>query len=211
MNPVLNLKDTHRIVVKFSFTNPTHIPPGIPQKRRESDDEMDQRHALGARLMGQESLGEVGRVREGRVDTGECVVKDLGMVQSTTIRRAFTNAGFRLSTAHWFIKKANQPGKQDKFMVALTFSNVVTTRDPEIEQTPAMVSALRDLARNIWGYCHVWSNPGGTVTMNFLHLNRNKAPWHAFRIKKGELCVAEISRLVTEEEEDQDSRVRQSA
>ena len=70
-----------------------------------------------------------------------------------------------------------------------------------------MVEAFRELARNVWGFCHVWANPDGVVTMNFLHLNQSAAPWHAFRIKQGKLYVAEIQRLVTEEEEDQDSRV----
>ncbi|MBX4200375.1 hypothetical protein KW790_02885 [Candidatus Parcubacteria bacterium] len=116
-----------------------------------------------------EDLGAVGRVREGRVDTGTPVFKNEDRVSAELIRRALTNAGFGLDDAHWFTK--NKPGSATKFVVSLAFS---VSDAPITEFNRETTEAFRELAKTVW-FCHVWLNPNGVLTINFVSIQDKPA------------------------------------
>jgi len=114
-------------------------------------------------------LGEVGRIRPGRVDTGEQVFNNEPMVSAELVRRGLTNIGFGLDDAHWFEKV--MPGKQTKYVVCLAFS---PKDGPIAEYSRETTEAMRSLASTAW-FCHVWLNPNGVVTANFVGLQNGLA------------------------------------
>lgn len=114
-------------------------------------------------------LGEVGRIRLGRVDTGELIFGNEPMASAELVRRGLTNAGFRLVDAHWF-EKVMPAGRPTKYVVNLTYVKGATIAQHDRETTEAM----RALASTAW-FCHVWLNPGGVVTANFVGLQDGSA------------------------------------
>ena len=60
--PLFGENAPERILVKFTFANKNHVPEGVPEKDRDSDAEVDARHALVARQAGESELGKKGRV-----------------------------------------------------------------------------------------------------------------------------------------------------
>jgi hypothetical protein len=122
--------------------------------------------------MSEGNLGEVGRIREGRVDTGTQLYNNEPLVSAELIRRALTNAGFGLDDAHWHTQK--KEGRATKFVVSLAFS---ATDAPIAEFDRQTTEAFRELAATAW-FCHVWLNPNGVLTINFVGIQSNDPLWH---------------------------------
>ncbi|MDB5266690.1 MAG: hypothetical protein JWN89_505 [Parcubacteria group bacterium] len=109
-----------------------------------------------------ENLAAVGRIRDGRVDTGVQIYNNEKMVSAELVRRALTNAGFGLDRAQ--MHKQQKEGATTKFVVTLAYSPAGT---PIAELSRATTEALRDLASTPW-FCHIWLNPNGVLTINFV-------------------------------------------
>jgi hypothetical protein len=119
--------------------------------------------------MSEGNLGEVGRIREGRVDTGTQLYNNEPLVSAELIRRALTNASFGLDDAHWHTQKKD--GRATKFVTSLAFS---ATDAPIAEFDRQTTEAFRELAATAW-FCHVWLNPNGLLTINFVGVQKEAA------------------------------------
>ena len=184
------------VLVKFSFTNRAHIPAGIPEQKRLDDSTVDNRHAHEALAMGHTERAQIGRVREGRVDTGTQFIHNLQFVQPGCLVRGLSNVGYTVSQCHWFFKKGF--GKSsDKYVVVLALSlggEPVNLPNQAIEQR-------RALANTCWQWCHGWSNLDGTLTLNFGGRLPDGKPQHSVVVRNRQLSGARITSLVTEEDE----------
>lgn len=191
-----------KVLVKFFFTNPKHIPFGIPEQSRETDQKMDLFHASVAAALGKVELGEVGRVREGRVDTGRPAVQNAQLVQAALLRRGLTNVSFGLYACHWFFQE-----RKGKYAVVLAFG---WARDI-IQCPPEVTEALRELGRTTWQWCWVYDNKGtfDSVTINFggrcVRETNGKSvyqtPKLALRIQNHELHLEPVEQEIKEEVE----------
>ena len=195
-----------RVLVKFFFTNPKHIPTGIPERGRDTDAAMDTAHAMWAKVHEMAELAKQGRIRPGRVDTGTQVIKNLPDVQVATLRRGFANSGYVLSSAHWYVNPAKEQGKQPKAVVCLTFSRVAHVNEvPDLPRKT--LDALRELAKTTWQFCHVYNNPDGCATVNLMGRrwdDKNQcyfAPRNALVVRDGQLRAIEVAESVSEETE----------
>lgn len=198
-----------RVLVKFYFCNRKHIPDGIPERERDTDRQVDEEHATWAIIHQMAEKAMVGRVRRGRVDTGEHIVDNLGDAQVATLRRGFTNAHYLLADAHWFEAPAKEKGRQPKFVVCLTFSRVdIDINNGHIPELPRRtLNALRELANSTWQFCHVWNNPDGVATINCVGRRWNEKfqtyypPKNAIRVMNGEIVAIPVTKIVAEAEE----------
>ncbi len=196
--PVLN--GHRRIDVKFTLRNLSEIPSGIENRWRMNEEALDTVHAANAVEMGRAELAEVGRVREGRVDTGECVINNLMSVQVGTIRRAFTNNGFVLSEVFTYQhKKSLKPVLVLRYLPKGEGVNSVAP--------PAFVTAaLRVLGSAVWNLCNLWDNPDGSITINLNGKVGKVAhePDYAIVVQKGCVYYKTLpEQAITEVEEDQ--------
>lgn len=180
--------------VKFNFTNPNHVPPGIMRMDRRPDDHiLDRDHAHKAMSIGRPDLAEVGRHREGRVDTGEKVHENVQQTQLAFLRRGMANNGMKLGRCRWYIHQV--PGRQTKFVVELGF-----THNPQamLTLTRQQEDALRALARDAVWTSHIWANPDDTCTVNMVQRQPGVPPKNAVVVRDGKLTVVEVSKLIEE-------------
>ena len=212
------LRTVNTVMVKFMFTNPAHIPPGIPQRTVTSisQKETDEYNAIVAAAAGHAELAEVGRVRQGRIDTGDQTVNNLQLVQLGLIRRGLANVMFQLRSCHSYPKPAT-PTSSRKYVVVLTFKGGPSdsgyyeeaTATPEAKEahkllnSPEVVSALRSLANTTWQYCHVWDNSRTrkTATINVGGRIPDGRPLHAIAVRGGEIVPVELKAALTEGQE----------
>jgi hypothetical protein len=194
----IELSEKDRILVKYSFANPSRIPAGIRQVPRNADMEQDKIHATWAVQHGQAELAEVGRIREGRVDTGVQAVNNAQMLQVATLRRALFNNGFGLADCYW--QEREKQGGGIICLVVLEFQRISTgmVTPPLPRQT---VEALRVLANTPARYCHVWSNPDDSITVNCISPQFGQKPKTAMVVRDGQLVAIEVTAVVEESEE----------
>lgn len=200
--------------MKFGFTNPSHLPHGIPERQirngqsgsgivrqprpdqvpvRTGDQVVDQIHQGGKYTGGDQSLGEIGRVREGRVDTGKPVIQNLEKVQVAMIRRGLANISFPLVNIHWFKQVPGGDPRKTRGVVAASFSDqTVTNAQQPLVINPEVQAALRALARVTWGFVHIWQNPNGVVTINCIHRRPDGRPRHALVVRDRTLTYVPV-------------------
>lgn len=248
------------VLVKFFFTNPKHIPPGLLDLIQEArgvnpnasrslveaaydlyheasiptrvlNIAADSRHVATAFCGGYGERASLGRARDGRVDTGYCRMNNIERLHLGCIRRGLGNVGLKLSFAHWFWKKAEDPNKWDKYVVVLTFAEEeeLSLEDLGLEgkefpnfvefqkaveaakaarkaiepfrPTERTVEAIRKLAAVTWGFTHVWRNLDGKVTVNCNHLCPDAKPERVLRVRNHALVTEPHPRLLLEDEE----------
>lgn len=191
------------MLVKFFFTNQEHIPDGIPEVGRQSNHEMDAYHARMIALMGDANRATLGRLREGRVDTGDCVIENLPMAQVGLIRRGLANNGRHLILAHWHYQQPRGPNRRGKYVVSLTFAPLVEEIGVVIPELPrATVVAMRTLAHTTWAYCHVWDNaPVPVATINCVGRQPDAQPKHAIVVREHHIRAVTITEHVAEQDE----------
>ena len=181
------------VLLKFFFTNPAHIPPGIDEKGgRLTNQAMDAYHIEMTKLAGlSEELAKVGRKRRERVDTGEHPVDNLSMTQvDESLFFGLGGARFYLVNVHWFEQPARAPGKKSKFVVVLCFNFMEQVKNlPHLPQEG--VEALDALATTTWQFCHVWDNPNGVVTVNMVGRQPDARARHAIVVRVGILQAIE--------------------
>lgn len=188
-----------RVIVKFTVTNPKHIPEGIPALNEvKSDAEKDAENSQFAYARDLFEEAKVGRERVGRVDTGVKVVDGAVDVQAAMLRVGLVNAGYQLMDAHHF-------QKDRRFIICLTFGN--TGDRPKAVLSRKTQEAMRALAKMVWGQAHVWLNPDRTATIN-LGIRRwdepNQRyfpPQNALVVRNRQVIVAPVQAEVAEEAE----------
>ena len=132
------------------------IPIFCPHYDRLTDAQLDQRHADAARQMGQQSLAEVGRHREGRVDTGEPI--NLQSVSVASLSDDLRKAGYVLANFGYFKKN---PDDNVAFVQLAFFRD--TKEYPIRAETRKELDVL---LKALWSKCHIWSNPDNSITVN---------------------------------------------
>jgi len=189
----LGLKDVNSILVKFSFTNQSHVPMGIPQKEREDNGHMD-----GRRMAAHMSAGKLdpkytlGRHRPGRVDSGKPVFEKMfgrqGVpeVRAHVLRGDLVRAGFVLTDAHWYVQPSREAGKMPKCVVVLCYE-----RNGDQTKLPRGASgAVAELCDTTWAYGHVWDNgPDEAATVNLVGYKSGQDFRNALAVKDGLLTV----------------------
>lgn len=171
-----DLNGKHLVLVKFGFTNRNRLPNGLRQNANTRPDmNLDERHARWVRDQGLGDLAQVGRIRQGRVDTGEELIKGL-VVNPFSIHSSLIGAGFCLTKEdppHWYVQRKKK-GRNTvwKYWVVLPYW---CGTKPEDE-----LHLEGDQARQILAFfkrdynCRLWSNPDGTITVNFPKLADQK-------------------------------------
>lgn len=209
-NRAVPVSKVQTVLVKFFFTNPKHIPWGIPERKvsDRTQKQIDEFNSFMAEVKGNATLGQVGRRREGRVDTGEQVINNLQFVQLGIIRRGLTNVGFQLRTVDAFF--IPQKGKH---VVCLVFQKggfyeeaTATPTEKEAHKllnSSAIVSALRELANTTWQWCHGWDNSATrkTMTINVGGRLPDAKPRHAIAVRQGEVLPIELTATLNESDE----------
>ena len=191
----------HTVIVKFLFTNPKWIPAGIPFVSRGTNNLEDNAHFRKAVEMfgakAGQKLGAIGRVREGRVDTGIHIADNIQLSQPAMLRSGLANIGMPLVDSHYFPLKSEDPKKSDKWVVCLSFC----VSQERIELPGPTVQAMRELAKTTWQWTHVWANPDGKVTINVGGRLPEGKPRYAMVICNRKFAMARIIEPVTEEQE----------
>ncbi len=161
----LELAKSPLILMKFYFTNESHVPRGIPQVDRGSSRTRDFAHRAAAIAAGKAELGEVGRVRGDRVDTGTQIFNNLPLTRASKLRKQLAEAGYGLVDAHWMPEVKLE--RQTKYVVVLGFQHGAPQTD---KLTQEDLDDLDFLAFTAKYYCHCWdnSNLGKPATINFV-------------------------------------------
>lgn len=180
-----------RVLVKLALPDEGSVPPGLPSIKRLTDLAMDAKHSNLALSLGTKDRGEIGRVRHGRVDTGEHVVDNMKMVSLSAVAASLERFGYKLAYPHYFTKESER-GR--KYVVVLPFVQGLSEDDDGEEQVIQIVqqSAINELMEDLWNYCHVWRNPDGTVTVNMVGRIKGQLPKHALLVEEGRLIVAPV-------------------
>ncbi|HEU0081151.1 MAG TPA: hypothetical protein VFQ72_04005 [Candidatus Paceibacterota bacterium] len=217
----VSLAKIHTVLVKFSFTNPKHIPQGLPEGKRvtwELRTLKDQVNAAAVHSIDPE-LAKKGRIHENYVDTGVRAVDNLQLVQLGIIRRGLTNSGFQLRAVHVQFVPA-KPDRRDpkrmtfpKHVVELVFQNgdffeeATATEDEKAAratlESPQVVGALRALANTTWQWCHVWDNSktAGTATVNVGGRLPEGKPRNCIAVRNRSIAPVAIQATMSESEE----------
>lgn len=167
---------------------------GLRFIKRKGETELDMKHQLAAAAKGDRELGVRGRIREGLVDTGENIFSPR-LVHAGFLRRGLGLAGWRLTGAHWFKKE------DEKYVLVLGYNKPKEPREiynPGDEE----LQCMRALARLTWGQAHIWQNPTGVDTINFVACQGDRRPGTTLRVRKRSQIVAErIPEPIAEEAE----------
>ncbi len=189
------------ILVKFTFKKPEMIPAGVPQVDRMPSYQLDVARQLEMFRLGHKQLGEVGRARKNRVDTGTQVIKIERPVHAGILRRGIANNGFRLSHLHWFKMedaRDTRGQKEPAYVVVACF----VRGTPEGEPTAQQVEALRALANMTWNKLYVWENPNGQpATINFVGRAPNQNPKLSLVVRDGSVVLEDVVEVIPEERE----------
>lgn len=147
----LNLKAQTGVLVKFTVNRLDLVPPGIPERLRGDEGTIDGFHAQAAIEQDAIELADVGRVRDGRVDTGQAIVQDAKNVIVDMLRIGLANNGFALVSLHYH--KAEKHGKT-KFVITADYKRGKNS----LALSDKTTQALRQLAGPTTWTAHIWDN-----------------------------------------------------
>lgn len=126
----------------------------------ENLDDMANASIIAAK--GKTELGEVGRIRKGRVDTGHHFINNLFGV-CADLRVSLTNCGYSLAKVGRFTKP------DGRIVIQLIFRRgLPTDKILDIMRGPLQV-AMRNLMTSTYQFCHCYNNP----PMNPINDERN--------------------------------------
>jgi hypothetical protein len=80
--------------------------------------------------------------------------------------------GYTATHVDYFIKKADpmKPKSVPKYVMRLTLERrELAEEELQPAIAPAIVEAIIKLTRCVWGYIHVWKNPGNWGSIQLLH------------------------------------------
>ena len=183
------------LLVKFSFTNSALIPSGLrmtdPDGTRSTTLRLgrDRVHALKARKKGLAELAAVGRVREGKIDTGVAMFKEeKSRISVELLMGELQRAGFSLLDAHYFPQ--SRPGKVLKYIVVLSFGIGMPA-----QMSRNTIHGIEALASTTWENLHGWDNSAteGVNTLNLVGRLPDQKPSKRVALIEGELEVINIA------------------
>jgi len=105
---------------------------------------------------------------------------------------------------HWFSQVKPRPGKwqpKPKFVVNLTFVRLERTDFQAPELPSETRAALRQLAGETWGFCHVWQNPNNVHTLNFVQREPGVPPQNAVVVRNHTVTVIPTVGFLAEQDE----------
>ncbi|MDB5224545.1 MAG: hypothetical protein JWO43_167 [Candidatus Adlerbacteria bacterium] len=168
------------VVVRFIFTNARYLPAGLREGKREEVRLMNNRHMNDKYTGGDQSLAEVGRLREGHVDTGRQVIDNLKGVSAVEFWDDMQRVGYHMCHAMYF--KEFQPGKSKKsrsddnpnevkekfkYTIVLHFSRTGEL----LRLTKEQRNSLEAFFEGCLWTCHIWENPElNPHTINFVQI-----------------------------------------
>jgi hypothetical protein len=158
----LRLDPKKPVLFKIFLNKRELVPAGISEKRRQSDKEMDRQHAEEAIARGDNRAAVDGRVRPGRVDTGNAVYQNVPAVQIGSIRSLLALKGYRLGDVHWFEKLGHGKHAKTQYVIVM----YLATDCQPIELPPEALEGLRKLCREAPYTANVWDNEN-IQTLNF--------------------------------------------
>ena len=172
----INLDPFGRILVKFLFTNRSHVPKGIQYQPVGSIEERDHKHLIDAVMKGWVEKAEVGLHREGRVDTGTQFAKNLLSVNSGDgIAQLIAGGWNRIDNPHWYTQQPKSvPGQKPRMPKCVVCFNLSKAGDDakrlSWDLPKEAISGLDYLMnRSNWTF-HGWVNPGGLITLNHVQI-----------------------------------------
>lgn len=194
-------------LVKYVFTNPDRIPPGIPEKQHVYCGEL---HAWLARLYGQEELARIGRWRDETQDTGNCVLDKEGdnlFIRSGILRKGFGSHRLVLVGLHWKSKEKIKHGKpQTKYHVVATYTRL--KGDPQEGFDPTKVElpadtcrTLRELTTMTFRHGKLWENCTNVHSIVHNVIVPGEPPRHAFVVRNRRVTVIPIAAPLPEGDE----------
>ncbi|MEN9647958.1 MAG: hypothetical protein RLY57_762 [Candidatus Parcubacteria bacterium] len=157
-----------KLVINFNFTNRAHLPAGVEQ---EPEKPVEEKRAASATFVQEANKGHLaakGRVRIGHQDTGQQVVNNLPNVDMSDLLPQLLAIGYVATHVDYFIKKADpmRKGSVDKYVMRLTLEKKVKA----VSIAPAIIGAIVKLTKCVWGYVHIWKNPGDWGSIQLLHM-----------------------------------------
>jgi|GEM_PF-3729231 len=184
------------VLVKFFLNEASKgaVPKNLPNTPRKSDRFYDAKHSGAAIRIGKRELGETGRVRKGRVDTGEQAFdpKSMPLVCAKLPKLDGTEGekGWQLTSAHTFKK---DDGNKVQHVVVLTFELLAAPIKLEAET----IAGIEALAASAWQLCNVWRNPApatAPITVNFVGRQVGVKPKHVLLMPPNEIGVEPIDK-----------------
>lgn len=156
-------------LIKFNISNPVWIPAWVRRVVRQDDQCIDTRHALKATKNGPDgfAMAQIGRVREGRVDTG-LTPGQRDMVAAGDFHQTMAKLGQNLVNIHSYVH--HRPGKGKKFVLVFVYDD--DEQEQCISLTQKQWENLRFFQDAVWKYCHLWVNPEeDNITVNFTSIS----------------------------------------
>ena len=170
-NQPIQLDQLHHkvVMVKFSVKKRDMIPPALDRRMRQSEEAVDIRHGEKALEMGNVDLAQVGRERQGRVDTGFHAVDNLGPCHLAMLVRGLASNSYHLTDAFCYTKAKKygcSPNVRSDYTYVITL--IFTWGGDRTPLFTELEESLRSLGRMVWQYCHIWDNANtfSTVTVN---------------------------------------------
>ncbi|MGC9602232.1 MAG: hypothetical protein ABSE76_00600 [Minisyncoccia bacterium] len=177
------------LLVKFFFTNPRYLPDGLPTVPRLNDMAMDRKHQDAVYLDEDSSSAEVGRHREGRVDTGIPVIENLQLTSPLFLTDGLEASGFYLVSAHYYRKEAKGKFGKPSYVIVLHYSQ----HGERMRLSPELAENLLRFYGGASWTINVWNNPGkNPTTVNLGQPSPDIAPRHELIVDKGVLRAVHL-------------------
>ncbi len=141
-------------------------PIGAWRQSRRPEQAIAAENQLSAIRKGFPHLALLGRVRDGRVDTGTLVIDKAKEVSISPLWDKMLLHGFKLADMHYFVR--DRDSSQATYVLVL---GMMVNPKVELQLSVQQSAILRRLISSTWGYCAVWINPPpnpATVNCNFL-------------------------------------------
>lgn len=185
-------------LVKYVFTNPDRIPLGIPEKQHVYCGEL---HAWLARLYGQEELMRVGRWRDEKKDSGECILDKDGdnlSISSRILRKGFGSHRLVLVGLHWkSVEKIKYGKPQTKYHVVATYTRLKGDPQEGLDATKVELPAdtrhaLDTLTSTTFRHGKLWENRTNVHSIVHNVIVPDATPQHAFVVRNRQVTVIPI-------------------
>lgn len=204
--PVVLQPQHHKtVLVKFSVKARDLIPPSLSRRVRQKEEEVDIRHGQEALKMGNMELAQVGREREGRVDTGFHAVDNLGPCHLAMLVKGLASNSYHLTDAFCYTKaKKYVCGVNVRSDYTHVITLIFTWGGERVELFKELEQDLLQLRKMVWQYCHVWDNANtfSTVTVNLGGGPlQGVSPKWAIVVRNRVLQAIPVEKPVTAEEE----------
>jgi hypothetical protein len=179
------------VMVKWTITNPSLLHADLRQQDRASDKDVDVRHQLDAiRSNFEDAMTKtsVGRVRAGRVDTGEELIRANNTAVAGNVIDDLAEAGFVMVDAHYYMRPGKPPHGKDKYTIVCVFARQNAAGSAKaVELSGELMEWLWSVAETTFQNLHVWGNPDGTMTWNFGGRSPDQAAKKTVRIVDGQM------------------------